>query len=338
MLQIITKIYCKLIVAVELIYTKIFFFRSDRSQILLMMQTARQLKSYSYLNSLKEQKSYRVVAIIPFCDQVEVTKKAVQGLLSQGQCNINLKIILVNNNSKNPVTFAWLNKIKKNSQVQILDYPDEFNFSKINNFAVESLANNPPDYLWFLNNDVSFTESNSLQSFVNFIATTKNCGGLGCTLLYPDKETIQHLFISPGTKVAGAHPLKGTSWNKYHEWFEKPRPVAAVTGACLMLSFDKFINLSGFDENLPFSCQDLDLCLRLSESGFVNWSLSSIYLLHHESLSRKKSFYKKEINYFYNKWQSKLFSSVFWNTRFSTYSEQPILKLFPKRYPWKKII
>jgi O-antigen biosynthesis protein len=337
--KLIIKIYCKIIFIIEYIYTKVLYNNNDPSKIILDNQTSRQIKAYNSLNNEQSSSKFeKIVAIIPFCDQWQTTQNAIQGLLGQEQSQVHLEIFLINNNSKQSETYNGLNKISQHPQVTILDYPYEFNFSKINNFAINKLKKSPPKYIWFLNNDISFINNSSLTKFLDFIRTTTNCGALGSTLLYPDQQTIQHLFLSPGTKIAGAHPLKGFSLDKNHQWFQSPRPVSAVTGACLMLEFDKFINAQMFDEQLPFSCQDLDLCLKLSNQGLTNWSLSNVFLIHHESMSREKTFYKKEIIYFYNKWQQELFNNNFWSQKFSTYSEQPIFKLYPKRYPWKQII
>ena len=66
------------------------------------------------------------------------------------------------------------------------------------------------------------------------------------------------------------------------------REVSAVTGACLLISKERYLDIGGLDEvTFPTSYNDVDLCLRLSQRGWTCILEPEAHLLHHESASRK---------------------------------------------------
>ena len=60
----------------------------------------------------------------------------------------------------------------------------------------------------------------------------------------------------------------------------------AVTGACLLLNKEKFRQIQGFDEELAVAYNDVELCFRLYERGYLQVVCNEAVLLHHESVSR----------------------------------------------------
>jgi GT2 family glycosyltransferase len=63
--------------------------------------------------------------------------------------------------------------------------------------------------------------------------------------------------------------------------------MAAVTGACMVVRREAWDQVGGMDEaNLPIAFNDVDLCLRLRESGWeIVWTPHA-ELFHYESISR----------------------------------------------------
>src|SRR5690606_17516546 len=81
------------------------------------------------------------------------------------------------------------------------------------------------------------------------------------------------------------------------------REVSANTGACLMLSRDKFERIGGFDEELAVVGNDVDLCLRLLDQGYRNLWTPYAKLIHHESISRKTSVPKEDEKAMWKRWR-----------------------------------
>lgn len=63
------------------------------------------------------------------------------------------------------------------------------------------------------------------------------------------------------------------------------RPVAAVTGACVLVRRQTWQLLGGFDEAYVNGCEDVDLCLRARAAGLVNAVALRSRVLHHVSAS-----------------------------------------------------
>ena len=53
-----------------------------------------------------------------------------------------------------------------------------------------------------------------------------------------------------------------------------------------MLNREKFRQIQGFDEELAVAYNDVELCFRLYEQGYLQVVCNEAVLLHHESVSR----------------------------------------------------
>jgi GT2 family glycosyltransferase len=71
---------------------------------------------------------------------------------------------------------------------------------------------------------------------------------------------------------------------------EVAHEVSGVTGACLTISKDKFDSSGGWNEGLPNSYNDVDLCLRLNAMGLQSVVLNDLKIVHNESSSRNSDF------------------------------------------------
>ena len=91
----------------------------------------------------------------------------------------NYEIIIVDNNSTEIETKQYLNSLP----YTVLNYNGNFNFSKINNFAVSKSSG---EYLLFLNDDVEVLESNWLDEMLG-ICQQKDVGAVGAKLLTRSK-------------------------------------------------------------------------------------------------------------------------------------------------------
>ena len=85
--------------------------------------------------------------------------------------------------------------------------------------------------------------------------------------------------------------------------------LSAVTAACMMLRKEVFEEVGGFDENLAVAYNDVDLCLKIRERGYLIVYTPYAELYHHESPSRgyddtveKRERFLKEIEYIRKKW------------------------------------
>lgn len=228
-----------------------------------------------------------VALIIPTRDHVEVLRTCIETTLQHTDYP-NYRFVVVDNGSQEPATKRYFQELRRRlpGRFEVLDYPGEFNFSAINNFAVRETG---APLLCFLNNDIEVTTPDWLTELVSQ-ACRPEVGAAGARLLYPD-GTLQHAGIIIGL---GADRTAGHAHHRLPErefgYFGRAKLVqqfSAVTAACLVMRREIFDGAGGFDEeNFPVGLNDVDLCLRLREKGYLIIWTPFATLTHHESYSR----------------------------------------------------
>jgi GT2 family glycosyltransferase len=145
------------------------------------------------------------------------------------------------------------------------------------------------DYLLFLNNDTEVETPDWLDAMLEH-AQRHEVAAVGARLLYPNRR-IQHagVFLM-GTELSVAdHAFKHLPEDT-DAWFalaRVARNVSAVTAACMMVRRQIFEELGGFDERFRVAFNDVDLCLRMRQAGYLIVYTPLATLIHYESATRK---------------------------------------------------
>jgi GT2 family glycosyltransferase/glycosyltransferase involved in cell wall biosynthesis len=74
------------------------------------------------------------------------------------------------------------------------------------------------------------------------------------------------------------HDGVGTRWAAPDK--ASTRPVAGVSGCCMLLRREVLVTTGGFDEAYFFGFEDLDLCLRAADAGYVTVVVDAATVLH----------------------------------------------------------
>ncbi|MFC1856105.1 glycosyltransferase, partial [Thermodesulfobacteriota bacterium] len=268
----------------------------------------------SYRVKRKLTDDEKVSVIIPFKDKVKFLKPCVESVLEKAGYE-NIEIILVNNMSKEKATLEYLNELKGNDHIKILDYDKIFNFSAINNFAVEKATGK---YILLLNNDTKAISDDFIVTLKEH-AERAEVGAVGAKLLY-DNMTNQHAGIVLGVGGIANHSLLGyhNDDNSYFGLANIQRNLSAVTGACLMLKKSVFEEVGGFDEtNLKVAFNDVDLCLKIMKAGYLNVYTPYCQLYHFESISRGAALDKDEVDFMMDKYDGLLKNDPYYNPNLS---------------------
>ena len=228
-----------------------------------------------------------VVIIIPTRDGAEVLRVCIESILERTDYP-NYRILVVDNGSTEQATFDYFQECsgRMRDRFEVLNYPGEFNFSAINNFAVRETGS---PLLCLLNNDIEVLGAGWLTELASQ-AMRPDVGAAGARLLYPD-GTLQHAGIIIGLgadRTAGHahHRLPGLAFGHFGR-AKLIQQFSAVTAACMVLRRETFEEVGGFDEtNFPVGLNDVDLCLRLRERGYLIIWTPFAELRHHESYSR----------------------------------------------------
>lgn len=257
----------------------------------------------------------KVSVIVPFKDEISVLNNLLKTF--EMTSYPNYEIILVNNNSEEEETHKYLSKISSNKKIRVVRYTKEFNFSNINNYAV-SICGGSSDFVLFLNNDIEIMHPEWLYNMVQHFIQPE-VAAVGAKLLYLDHR-IQHAGV-----IVGVNGVAGHSHKMLYDWnpgyFSRPhltQDVTAVTGACMMVRKKDFIDVGGFDPNLPTAFGDIDLCLRFRRAGKSVVYTPFARLYHRESHTRGYDSITDEkfleaISYITDKWNLSNFKDPFYN-------------------------
>lgn len=272
--------------------------------------------------------SYEVIGeplvsiVIANKDHVDDLRRCISSI-EERSTYANYEIIVVENNSTTPEIEAYYDQIKS-EKIRIVRYNGEFNYSAVNNLGVENAKG---DYIILLNNDTQVITINWIEEMLMY-AQRNDVGAVGAKLYYGDK-TIQHAGVVVGL---GAHRTAGhTHYGKSYENLGYmgrlcyAQNVSAVTGACLMVSKEAYDKVGGLDEGFAISLNDVDLCLKLREAGYLNVFTPFAELYHYESISRglddkgeKAERYNNESKMFREKWAKVLEAGdPYYNPNFS---------------------
>ncbi len=225
--------------------------------------------------------SLAVSVIIPNRDQAGMLAHCLDSL-KRWSGDHRLEILVVENGSRDPATFALYERLRSDPSVRILEWKAPFNYAAINNMAAVASQGS---LLLFLNNDVEARQA-WLQPLAHY-ALRPEVGAVGAKLLYPSGR-IQHAGMVLGMVGSAGHLFRFSPGHSdgYLGLLRFSRDAGAVTGACIMLRRDVFTRIGGFDEHLAVTCNDVDLCLRVHAAGLrVVWTPGT-ELVHHESVSR----------------------------------------------------
>jgi GT2 family glycosyltransferase len=212
----------------------------------------------------------KVSIIIPTRDGLAMLRRCLQAV--EATDHPNFEIVIIDNGSVQDATLEFLAATRH----KVVRAPGPFNFSRLNNRAVTHADG---DYLLFLNDDTEPCRPDWLRALEEH-AQRPEVGAVGAKLLYSNGH-IQHAGIAVGIGGLAGHPYRFQANAP-----EGIRNVSAVTGACLMMRRETFEAMGGFDERLPVNSNDVDLCLRLRDSGYLVVYTPHAVLYHHESQTR----------------------------------------------------
>ena len=264
------------------------------------------LSKGSYKITYNINKGLLVSVIIPNKDHEEDLKRCIYSIMEKSTYK-NFEIIVVENNSESESISKFYDSLtSKYCNIKIIKWNKPFNYSSVNNYAVEFAKG---DILLFLNNDTEVINNGWMERMLEHVQR-KDVGAAGAKLYYPN-NTVQHGGVIIGILDVAGHSHKGFSRNScgYINRLCVVQNLSAVTGACLMVRKEVFKEAGGFDENFILAYGDVDLCLKIRAKGYlIIWTpFSELY--HYESITRgyedtpeKRERINGEIKLFYNKW------------------------------------
>lgn len=223
----------------------------------------------------------KVSIVIPSKDHPALLENCLESLLKTA-ADTEYEVIVVDNGSSEENRKKY-NELKIKYGFNYIFEPMEFHFSKMCNMGAKNATG---DILLFLNDDIEAAHSGWLTVMKQY-ACRSHAGAVGAKLYYPDSVMIQHAGIT-NLRLGPVHKL---------QFLEDLRPyydgrnqintnVLAVTGACLMVRKSVWEECGGFSEDLAVAFNDVELGFRFYKKGYYNTVCNTIFLYHHESISR----------------------------------------------------
>lgn len=223
-----------------------------------------------------------VAIVIPTRDGVRHLKACIDSILEKTSYDLSrVRIIVVDNESREPATLEYLDRLVEHPNVSVVRYPHPFNFAAINNFGASGAD---AEILLFLNNDIEVRDPAWLSKLV-WYAAQPDVGVVGAKLLYPD-GTIQHGGCLAGGSRGTVEHLLRTADQACVGARDLTREMSVVTGACLTVRKSVFDRIGGFDPILRITWNDVKFCLECLSAGLRNIYVADPLLMHDESKTR----------------------------------------------------
>lgn len=283
------------------------------------------------------QPDRKLCIVIPTRDRRDLVQPCVESLLQTLEMQDRTEILIIDNNSKDPSTLEWFEKVTSdsasgNASVRLVRDQSPFNWAALNNQAVQRTD---ADLLLFLNNDTLATEKGwdlTLRSLLQL----PDVGAVGAKLLYEDK-TVQHggVILRPDGRTGHEGVNLAADDAGYCQRQQLTRTCEAVTGAFLACNRAVFDDLKGFDaDRFAVTYNDIDFCLGVSAIGQRVVYTPLIQFSHLESQSRghdvaagKRQREFAERTLFHEKWPERAFHDRWFPRQLRSRSQKPHLLL-----------
>jgi len=236
----------------------------------------------------------RVSIVMPLFNKAEFTEKCLYAIAENTGEDTAYDVVLVDNASSDWTQYLLL---AFEGDVAVLRNEENVGFARANN---QGAAVAQGEYLLFLNND-TVPHPRWLQAMVELADSDSKIGIVGSKLLYPDTGTIQHAGIELINGVPD-HVLRGAPADDPRVC--EVRDLDMVTGACLMIRRELFVELGGFDTAYLNGVEDVDLCLQVRARGYRVVYCPDAVVDHHEGTSEGRFEHVREnLAHFVGKWQ-----------------------------------
>jgi GT2 family glycosyltransferase len=232
---------------------------------------ARRLREHAF----EDDAAPRVSIVIPVFNRLDLTRQCLEAI-REATAEPGYEVIVVDNGSTDG-TAGFLRAEQSARRLRCLVNGENAGFGRACNQGVRIARG---ELVVLLNND-TIPQPGWLAALAETMAD-RDVGIAGSRLLYPDGR-IQHAGIVWNAEGRLDHA---------HRWAPAddpavlvPRDFAAVTGACLMIRRETFLELGGFDDGYHMYVEDVDLCIRAWEAGLrVTYCPSSV-VVHLENAS-----------------------------------------------------
>ena len=205
--------------------------------------------------------SVRVSLIISVFEQIEYTKRCLSSLERTLDGKVEYEVLIVDDASEDG-SAEFLRSLKV--PFQVFFNSERKGFAKNNNLAASKAKG---EFLCLLNNDV-FVQGDWLLPMIKVFEEKKDAGVIGNVQRLAESRKYDHMGVVFAPEGNPRHYGQGFYYRPFkgeiREW-------SAVTAACCVTKAEIFRELNGFDEIFLNGCEDVDLCLRMTNRGLHHY-------------------------------------------------------------------
>jgi N-acetylglucosaminyl-diphospho-decaprenol L-rhamnosyltransferase len=179
--------------------------------------------------------------------------------------------------------------------VKFIQSATNLGFARANNRAYEASRG---EYVLFLNPDTEVIGT-AIEDMHAALKALPDGGAVGCKLLNSDGTLQSSCVQSIPTilnQLLDSEALRAR-WPKSRLWgmaalFDgsaAPRPVEAISGACLMVKRSAFERVGRFSEDYFMYAEDIDLSFKIGSAGYRNYYIQTATVVHHGGSSSQQA-------------------------------------------------
>lgn len=168
-------------------------------------------------------------------------------------------------------------------EASVLDASDTDGFSAAANALLDTHVD--PVFLMICHDDVALEADAARLLVVESLRS--NAGIVGPKLLdWDDPDRLQHVAYIVDRFAVAADVVEPGEIDQ--EQYDAVVDVFAVPSACILIRTDLFRSLDGFDPEMPYHCEDVDLCFRAQLAGARVMAVPDARVRHRQALSTRK--------------------------------------------------
>lgn len=197
--------------------------------------------------------------------------------------DVTFEIIVVDNNS-----------VTTQLDIELASYPNTYFFKLEKNIGFGNANNygyskSKGKYIFLMNSDSYLINENTLSVFIEYLENHKEVGCVGGNLITASGEpnisfgnflSVAKILHDYGIKTADKEHYNTNLATSILCNFVEPTSVDYLTAAAMMIKRELIEKLGLFDERYFMYYEDMDLCFRYKEKGYLSVVLPSVKIVH----------------------------------------------------------
>ena len=209
--------------------------------------------------------------------------------------DLSLQLIVVDNGSSDGSVDAIRKQFGK--EIEIIEMKYNAGFAAANNAGLTKAKGS---YIFFLNPDTIVLDG-ALQTMVQYLNEHPQVGACGANLYDRDmRPQFSYWMLFPGVRMEWSGLFSDAflrlrhHYSHEHNYTDKPKQVAYIMGADLMIRREVIEQVGPMDENFFLFYEETELCYRIHKAGHEIVNIPQAQIIHLEGQTIDKMNVRRE--------------------------------------------